>query len=120
MIDMIGIVGPCKVAELARARGRSRHTLYYHVRALTACGLLKQARSGKGGKREAVRYEVVGRPIVVHFDLTTAKSTRAVLDLAHARSRSGKRGFDRACKAGVAVVEGARRNLWATRWKGWL
>jgi hypothetical protein len=62
----------------------------------------------------------VGRPIVVHFDLTTAKSRRAVLNLAHARLRSGKRGFDRACSPKLAVVAGRRRNLWATRWKGWL
>jgi DNA-binding transcriptional ArsR family regulator len=120
MIDMIGIIGPCTVGELARAMGRSRHALYYHLRALVACGLLKEKRARKDAKREAARYEVVGRPIVVRFDLGTAKSKRAVLDLAHARLRSGARGFDRACHPQIAEVEGPRRNLWATRWKGWL
>jgi DNA-binding transcriptional ArsR family regulator len=120
MVDMIGIIGPCTVGQLARAMGRSRHGLYYHLRALAASGLIRQVRSGKAGKPEAVLYEVAGRPIVVRFDLATAKSRRAVLALAHARLRSGKRGFDRACNPALAVVEGPRRNLWATRWKGWL
>src|SRR3954469_7306230 len=97
MVDMVGIIGPCTVGELAGAMGRSRHGLYYHVRALAACGLLKKLRVNRAGKREAARYEVVGRPLVVHFDLKTPKSRRAVLDLAHARLRSGRRGFDRAC-----------------------
>jgi DNA-binding transcriptional ArsR family regulator len=120
MVDMIGIIGPCTVSELARAMGRSRHALYYHVRALVACGLLKEKRARKPSRRQAARYEVVGRPIVVRFDLSTAKSKRAVLDLAHARLRSAARGFDRACHPQMAEVEGPRRNLWATRWKGWL
>jgi DNA-binding transcriptional ArsR family regulator len=120
IMDMIGIIGPCTVSELARATGRSRHALYYHLRALDACGLLKLSRVRKRGAREAVRYEVAGRPLVVHFDLTTAKSRQLVLDLAHARIRGGTRGFDRACNPTIANVEGSRRNLWATRWKGWL
>jgi DNA-binding transcriptional ArsR family regulator len=120
IVDMIGIIGPCTVAELARAVGRSRHALYYHVRALAASGLIRGVPGRKRGGREAVRYEVVGRPLTVRFDLATMKSRRAVLDLAHARLRSGKRGFDRACTPDIAVVDGERRNLWATRWKGWL
>jgi DNA-binding transcriptional ArsR family regulator len=120
MMDTIGIIGPCTVGELARAMGRSRHGIYYHLRALAACGLLKELRGRKTSKREAARYEVAGRPLVVHFDLTTAKSRRAVLELAHARMRSGTRGFNRACNPKLAVVGGPRRNLWATRWKGWL
>lgn len=120
IMDMIGVIGPCTVSELARATGRSRHALYYHLHALAACGLLKLSHIRKRGAREAARYEVVGRPLVVHFDLTTAKSRRLVLDLAHARIRGGMRGFDRACNSTTANVEGSRRNLWATRWKGWL
>jgi len=120
IMDMIGVIGPCTASELAHAMGRSRHALYYHLRALAACGLLKQSRIRKRGTRETARYEVAGRPFVVHFDLTTAESRRSVLALAHARMRGGMRGFDRACDPTIASVAGSRRNLWATRWKGWL
>src|SRR6185437_7960372 len=54
------------------------------------------------------------------FDLSTPRARRAVLDLAAARLRGAARGFVRACQEQTPVVEGPRRNLWATRWTGTL
>jgi hypothetical protein len=120
IIDAVGLLGPCSVPELADFLGRSRHGLYYHVRALRECGLLiEQLRSGHGTKTTAV-YDVPGRPLSVRYDLTTASSRRAVVALARARLHSAERGFRKACRPGIAVVEGPRRNLWVAHWKGWL
>lgn len=118
ILDAAGVIGPCTVGELARFLGRSRHALYYHVRALKQCGLLREAQSAGAGGRVIVRYETPGRPLVARFDLSTPRARRAVLDLAAARLRSASRGFVRACQQQTAVVEGPRRNLWATRWAG--
>lgn len=118
--DAAGVIGPCTVGELARFLGRSRHSLYYHVRALTQCGLLREVRSPGRGGRGRVTYETPGWPTVVRFDLSTPRARLAVLDLAAARLRSAARGFVRACHEQTAVVEGPRRNLWATRWTGTL
>lgn len=120
IIDAVGLLGPCTVPDLARFIGRSRHSLYYHIRALRDCGLLLEShRSGERTKTTAV-YDLPGRPLSVRFDLSTERSRRAVLALARARLRSGTRGFLRACHPDAAETHGPRRNLWATHWKGWL
>lgn len=120
IVDAAGVIGPCTVTELARFLGRSRHALYYHVRALRKCGLLREARSTRHGGRALAMYEAPGRPLVVRFDFSTRRARQAVLKLAAARLRSASRGFVRACHGQGAVLEGPRRNLWATRWTGTL
>jgi DNA-binding MarR family transcriptional regulator len=120
ILDAVSVIGPCTVSQLARFLGRSRHALYYHVRALKQCGLLRESRSIGTGRRATVKYEVPGRPLVVRFDFSTRTARQAVLSLAAARLRSAARGFARACHRQIAVVEGPRRNLWATRWTGTL
>jgi DNA-binding transcriptional ArsR family regulator len=120
LIDAIGILGPCTITELARFVGRSRNALYYHVKSLRSAGLLLEShRSGEGTKQTAY-YDLPGRPMVVRFDLSTARSMKAVLALARMRLRSASRGFERACRPDIATVTGPRRNLWVSRWKGWL
>lgn len=120
IIDAVGVIGPCTVAELARFVGRSRHALYYHVRALRDCGLLLETQHSGEGKRTTARYDLPGRPLSVRYDLSTERTRRAVMALARTRLRSAARGVVRACRPDVATVEGPRRNLWVARWKGWL
>jgi len=120
IIDAVGLIGPCTVPELARFLGRSRHVLYYHVRALRACGLLLESRQSGDGKKSTSSYDVPGRPLSVHFDLGTKRTRRAVVALARSRLKSAMRGFLRACHPDVSITDGPRRNLWATHWKGHL
>jgi hypothetical protein len=119
ILDAIINIGPCSIAELARFLGRSRNGLYYHIRALRNCGMLLESYR-LVGKQKIACYDVPGRPISVRFELATAASRRAVLALVRARLRSATRAFIRACRADVAVVDGARRNLWGSTYKGWL
>jgi predicted transcriptional regulator len=120
IIDAVGVIGPCSVTDLARFIGRSRHALYYHVRALQDCGLLVETLHSGEGKKPTAWYDLPGRPLSVRYDLSTERSRRAVLALARTRLRSAARGFVRACHPESATVEGPRRNLWVARWKGWL
>jgi DNA-binding transcriptional ArsR family regulator len=120
IIDAVGVLGPCTVAELARFVGRSRHALYYHVRALRDCGLLLETHHSGEGKRTTARYDLPGRPLSVRYDLGTERARRAVIALARTRLSSAARGFVRACRPDLATIEGPRRNLWVARWKGWL
>jgi DNA-binding transcriptional ArsR family regulator len=120
IMDTAALIGPCSITELADALGRSRNSLYYHVRALRDAGLLVETwRSGEG-KKATAHYDPAGRPLAVHFDLSTKERRRAVIALARARIRSAARGFERACRPGAVTVEGPQRNLWATHLKGWL
>jgi hypothetical protein len=124
IIDAVGLLGPCTVSALGSFLGRSRHALYYHVRALLDVGLLIEAESGSGtsasGSERAARYDLPGRPLVVRYDLGTPRTRRAVVALARSRLRSAARGFERGCDPALAVTDGPRRNLWVAHWKGWL
>lgn len=118
--DAVAILGPCGVTELAKFLGRSRHSLYYHIRALRDCGLLIETRVQGNGVKPTAHYDLPGRPILVRYDLGSPKSRRAVIAVGRARFRAGQRGFVRGCSSDNAVVEGPRRNLWVAHWKGWL
>jgi biotin operon repressor len=119
IVDAVCSIGPCSVAELAQFLGRSRNGLYYHVRALHSCGIFLESYR-TSGKRITTCYAVPGRPMLVRFDLGTTRSRAAVLRLVGARLRGAMRTFKRACHPDLAIVEGIRRNLWGSRWKGWL
>ena len=55
IIDVVALIGPCRITELAGVVGRSRNSLYYHVRALRDTGLLLEThRSGEGIDRKSV------------------------------------------------------------------
>jgi DNA-binding transcriptional ArsR family regulator len=120
IFDMAALIGPCSITQLGNALGRSRNSLYYHVRALRDCGLLIETRRSGEGKKTTAYYDPPGRPLAVHFDLSTNERKRAVIALARARIRSAARGFERACRPGAVKVEGSHRDLWATHLKGWL
>jgi DNA-binding transcriptional ArsR family regulator len=120
IVDVVALIGPCNITELAVALGRSRNSLYYHVRALRDCGLLLETRRSGEGKKTTAYYDPPGRPLAVHFDLSTKERKQAVVALARARIRSAARGFERACRPGEVQVDGSHRNLWATHLKGWL
>ncbi len=72
------------------------------------------------GEKTTARYDLPGRPVLVRYDLSTLRARRAVIALGQTRLRAAARDFARACRPDVAVVEGARRNLWAAHWQGWL
>jgi DNA-binding transcriptional ArsR family regulator len=120
IIDMVALIGPCRITELASVVGRSRNSLYYHVRALRDAGLLLETHRSGEGVRTTAYYDVPGRPLSVRFDLSTPSRRRAVLTLARTRIRSAARGFERACKPGVVTLKGPRQDLRVTHLKGWL
>jgi len=120
IMDTVALIGPCSIPELARALRRTRHALYYHVRALRDAGLLLETRRSGGGTRTTAFYDVPGRPVSVSFDLSTPARNAAVVGLARARLRTAAKGFERACRSGAVTTEGPRRDLWATHLKGWL
>lgn len=120
IVDTVALIGPCSIPDLARMLGRSRHSLYYHVKALRDCGLLTETLRSGEGIRTTAYYDVPGRPFSVRFDLGSEARRQAVLRLARARVRTAMRGFERACRPDAVTIEGPRRDLYATHVKGWL
>jgi DNA-binding transcriptional ArsR family regulator len=120
LVDAVGLLGPCSAGPLASFLGKSRHALYYHLKALTAVGLLKVMKTPGQTKREVAIYDLPGRPFLVRYDLKEKGSRGAVIALGKTRFRTAARGFVQACDPRYAVTNGTRRNLWVAHWKGWL
>lgn len=120
IVDAVGLIGPCTVPELARFLGRSHHGLYYHVKALRDCGILRESFARKLGQRKTAIYDLPGRPMSIRYSLDTQRQRRAVIALARTRLLNALSGFTRACRPELAITSGPQRNLWVARWKGWL
>jgi predicted transcriptional regulator len=121
ILDGLAAVGPCTVAELAALIGRKPTALYQHLTRLERVGLLARIH-GEGGEkgRPRVRYDVVGRPILLDIE-TLAAIARAPLErYVAAMMRNAVRGYSRALRSPGLVHSGPQRNLWAASWKGWL
>jgi Helix-turn-helix domain len=120
IVDAIAVMGPSTVPEIARFLGRPRNAVYYHIKTLRDSGLVLESLLEREAVKPTLRYALPGRPVIVKYNLATARSRRAVMKLGRVRFRSGERGFVRACRAPGAVTEGPHRNLWAAHWNGWL
>jgi DNA-binding transcriptional ArsR family regulator len=118
ILDAVIQIGRCSISELARALGRSRHALYYPVRALRDCGLLIERFEKRRGAKPTAIYDAPGRPMAVSFDLSTKARRAAVRQLGIARLKRAAREFEASVESGEAQTEGADRELWATQVKG--
>lgn len=115
MLDVIAAEGPLSVAELSRLLRSPADRLYYHVKRLTAVGLLVVS-PGRGSRSEA-RFDVPGRPMHVRYQPDSASNRRAVVRVAEGMLRAARRDFARGFRAGVEG-EGPKRRLWASRVEG--
>ena len=120
IVDAVTAIGPATAPEVARALGRTPDGLYFHLRALTKVGLLKQGEQPNVQGRMVAAYDVPGRPMRIRYDLSAGAGARAVSRVTGSMLRTANRGFARAASRGKARVDGPRRELWAARTRGWL
>jgi len=120
IVDVLMQMGKASVTEIARTLGRPPDSLYYHVRALERAGLVVQAGSrGRGRRREAV-YRTDAPELTLRYDPSSAANVRGTVRIIDSMLRLTGRDFRRGYRAGHAVVEGPRREIWAIRATGWL
>jgi predicted transcriptional regulator len=120
IVDLVGAAGPCSVREMAGFMGRRPDSLYYHVRKLSAAGLLVDRGIRGSGRRAEAVYDVPGRPLRLAYAPSDPENVEAVGRVIASMLRSANRDFHGGFRPGLAVVEGDARNLWAARMKGWL
>jgi hypothetical protein len=120
IVDLVGAAGPCSVREMAGFMGRRPDSLYYHVRKLSAAGLLVDRGTQGAGRRAEAVYDVPRRPLRLAYDPSDPENVRAVSRVVASMLRSANRDFRGGFRPDLAVVEGDARNLWAARMKGWL
>jgi DNA-binding transcriptional ArsR family regulator len=110
--------GAVSVAELATQLGRPADGLYYHLRQLAEGGLIEEE-IAVDGRRYRTRTRAGDRLRLRYRPGATANAD-AVARVAASVLRVADRDFKRALADADTVVEGAHRELWAARGKGWV
>ncbi|RYD15987.1 MAG: ArsR family transcriptional regulator [Lysobacteraceae bacterium] len=119
IVDTLESLGDAvSVAELAAALGRPADGLYYHLRQLAAGGLIEEEASPEG-RRYRTRSRA-GDRLRLRYRPGRSANAREVGRVAASVLRVAGRDFDRAIADPATVVEGAQRELWAARGKGWV
>jgi len=115
--------GEATIAELAAQLGRPADGLYYHVAILRRAGLFV---AGPGGRsragRSERRYRTPARPgtrLRLIYQPGKPRNAAALRGVVGGMLRIARRDFDRALVT-ATVVEGPRRELWASRGTGWV
>jgi hypothetical protein len=120
IVDVISAAGPCAIADVAGLLGRPADRLYFHFKHLCACGLLREVDSRKNGRHVAAVFDLAHRPMRLKYRPQDAANVEGVRGVFDGVLRLARRDFRRALESGEAVVEGATRDTWGGRVKGWL
>lgn len=120
LIDTLeALGGSATVAELAQQLGKPADGLYYHLRQLVKTGLLEAREDAGEGRRFRIvaprgkRLRLVYQPKRSGQPELLDKVVGSLLGIA-------RRDFKRALERKGTVLEGASRELWASRTKGWV
>lgn len=121
LLDTLAALGGMAgVAALAEQMGRPADGLYYHLRALVGGGLVEEVESVEGDERQ---YRLGGEgsaPMRLAYELGPDGNMAELRVFARGLLQIAGRDFDAAMRRDGVVIEGARRELWASRNKGWL
>lgn len=121
LVDTLYVLGgEGDAATLAEQLGCPVDGLYYHLRALSAGGLIKEVPAIVGGER---RYRLAGDgagPLRLAYDLGPNGNASELRSFVKGLLQIARREFENALTNREVVVDGAERELWASRNKGWL
>ena len=115
IFDVLEQMGTVSVAELAAVLGRPADALYFHLRALTRAGLVRQtARRARFGRAEKL-FRTVRSEVQLGYDPHNAANRHAISAIVASMLRLANRDFRRSFESGQVVVAGGQRELWAWR-----
>jgi DNA-binding transcriptional ArsR family regulator len=118
IVDVLAQMGTVSVAEIAATLGRPADALYFHLRALTKAGLVRQAGyRSRAGRKEAL-FRTVASELRLRYDPRSDTNRRAVGAIVSSMLRLGIRDFRRAFQQPEVIVSGPQRELWALRKTG--
>ncbi len=114
---MAALGGEACAATLAEELGRHADGLYYHLKLLAKSGLIVPLEKAAG---EEQQYRLAGGgklPLRLAYRKQAAPALRK---LVHGLAQVAEEDFGAALELDGVVLEGATRQLWAARNKGWL
>jgi len=118
-IEAIG--GEAAVADIAAQLGRPADGLYYHLRRLVDGGVLREGDDPGDGRGRRYRTAASrGQRVQLRYGRGSRANQATVEKVVGGMLRTAERDFERALRSGAAIGEGALRDLWASRLKGWV
>jgi hypothetical protein len=118
-IESIG--GEVAVADIAAQLGRPADGIYYHLRRLVDSGVLREGDDPGDGRGRRYRTAAQrGKRVRLKYGRGSRADNTTVAKVVGGLLRTAERDFGRALRSGSAVGEGALRDLWASRLKGWV
>ena len=118
-IEAIG--GEVAVADLAAQLGRPADGLYYHLRRLVDGGVMREGDDAGDGRGRRYRTAAIrGKRLQLKYGRDSRADPATVEKVVGGMLRTAERDFSRALRDGNAIGEGALRDLWASRLKGWV
>jgi hypothetical protein len=118
-VEAIG--GDAAVADIAAHLGRPADGIYYHLRRLVDSGVLREGDDpGDGRGRRYGTTARSGTRVRLKYGRESRADQATVARVVAGLLRTAERDFGRALRSGTARGEGARRDLWASRLKGWV
>lgn len=108
------------IREIGEQIGARPASLYRHIDALVAAGLIRKSGTRKTTKRDATLYEAEGDVIHLRRDLADPVSVAALQRVVEARARHAGRGTARAMGSVSAVTRGAGQDTKMLDLIGWL
>src|SRR5690348_13273430 len=106
IVDVLEQMGTVSVAELAAALGRPADALYFHLRALTHAGLVRNAGYRSPGGRKEALYRTVAPKLQLQYELENPGNRKAISAIAASMLRLAMRDFSRSLQPGNVVASG--------------
>lgn len=121
VVDTLAALGgEASVAAVAEQLGRPADGLYYHLRALVRGGLVREVDTTDADERH---YRLAGEgdaPLRLAYDVGPDGNIKELGVFTRGLLQIAGRDFDEALRTEGVAVDGPRRELWASRNKGWL
>lgn len=111
--------GEATVASLAEQLGRPADGLYYHLQRLAEAGLVHE-QQGTSGDRVFRLAGAVRGPLRLSYDLASEDTRKALSSYVRGLVQVAESDFVAGMAQEGVEAEGARRQLWAARNKGWV
>ncbi len=119
IVDIVDLMGPVSVAEIAGVMGRPIDSLYYHVRRLVKVGLLVETARRKAARLEEAVFDLPGRPMFVAYRPSQAEFVRVLIRSIAGMLRMAARDFKAAFEKGLVRESDRGRNVVHSRALGW-
>jgi DNA-binding transcriptional ArsR family regulator len=113
--------GDVAVADIAAQVGRSAESVRHHLRRLVDSGILREGDDPGDGRGRRYRTAADhGKRMRLKYGRGMTADPSVVERVVAGLLGTAERDFRAALRSGEAIGEGPRRDLWASRLKGWI